>query len=117
MAAAPGTGSSLRPGIFILAIRSTRRRSCWGAASFFGFDIRRDGPPGSDYYTVPDLLPLGNLLKFSYLHDGDPDDSRVVGESIDERRGTTDIPRIMNHGGRKFLGDYLAYSGENGTTR
>jgi hypothetical protein len=84
---------------------------------FFGFDIGRDGPPGSDYYTVPDLLPLGNLLKFSYLHDGDPDDLRVVGESIDERRGTTDISRIMAHGGKKFLGDYLAYFGANGTTR
>jgi len=84
---------------------------------FFGFDIGRDGPPGSDYYTVPELLPLGNLLKFSYLHDGDPDDLRVVGESIDERRGTMDVPRIMNHGGKKFLGDYLAYFGENGTGR
>ena len=84
---------------------------------FFGFDIGRDGPPGSDYYTVPDLLPLGNLLKFSYLHDGDPGDIRIVGESIDERKGTTDISRIMNHGGEKFLGDYLAYFGDNGTTR
>ncbi|MBW6503246.1 hypothetical protein K0B90_03070 [bacterium] len=84
---------------------------------FFGFDIGRDGPPGSDYYTVPDLLPLGNLLKFSYLHDGDPDDLRVVGESIDERRGTTDISRIMAHGGKKFFGDYLAYFGANGSTR
>lgn len=84
---------------------------------FFGFDIGRDGPPGSDYYTVPDLLPLGNLLKFSYLHDDDPDDIRMVGESIDERRGTVDISRIMNHGGVKFLGDYLAFFGENGTTR
>jgi hypothetical protein len=84
---------------------------------FFGFDIGRDGPPGSDYYTIPDLLPLGNLLKFSYLHDGDPDDLRVVGESIDERRGTTDISRIMAHGGKKFLRDYLAYFGANGTSR
>jgi hypothetical protein len=84
---------------------------------FFGFDIGRDGPPGSDYYTIPDLLPLGNLLKFSYLHDGDPDDIRIVGESIDERRGTTDISRIMNHGGMKFLGDFLAFSGDNGTAR
>ena len=84
---------------------------------YFGFDIGRDGPPGSDYYTVPDLLPLGNLLKFSYLHDGDPDDIRIVGESIDERRGTTDISRIMNHGGRKLFRDYLAVFGENGTTR
>jgi hypothetical protein len=84
---------------------------------FFGFDIGRDGPPGSDYYTIPDLLPLGNLLKFSYLHDGDPDDLRVVGESIDERRGTTDISRIMAHGGKKFLRDYLSYFGANGTSR
>jgi hypothetical protein len=84
---------------------------------FFGFDIGRDGPPGSDYYTIPDLLPLGSLLKFSYLHDGDPDDIRIVGESIDERKGTTDISRIMTHGGKKFLRDYLAVFGDNGTTR
>jgi len=25
-------------------------------------------------------------LKFSYLHDDDPDDIRIVGESIDERK-------------------------------
>ncbi len=84
---------------------------------FFGFDIGREGPPGSDYYEVPELLPMGNLLKFSYLHDDDPDDLRVVRESIDERRKAMDISRIMNHGGRKFLGDYLEYFGENGTTR
>ncbi|GAB4240621.1 MAG: hypothetical protein OHK0028_18830 [Deltaproteobacteria bacterium] len=84
---------------------------------FFGFDIGRDGPPGSDYYTVPDLLPLGNLLKFSYLHDGDPDDLRIVEGSIDERRGTTDISRIRNHGGMRFLRDYLAFIGNNGNTR
>lgn len=84
---------------------------------FFGFDIGRDGPPGSDYYTVPELLPMGNLLKFSYLHDGDPDDIRIVGEAIDERRGTTDISRIMTHGGMKFLRDSQAYFGDNGTTR
>ena len=84
---------------------------------FFGFDIGRDGPPGSDYYTVPELLPLGNLLKFSYLHDGDPDDIRIVGEAIDERKGTTDISRIMTHGGMKFLRDYLAFFEDNGNAR
>jgi hypothetical protein len=54
---------------------------------FFGKYIGRDGPPGSDYYTIPGLLPLGNLLKFSYLRDGDPEDIALVD---------------MEHGGRTF---------------
>jgi hypothetical protein len=40
-----------------------------------------------------------------------------MGRTLNGIAGSTDIPRIMNHGGRKFLGDYLVYSGENGITR
>lgn len=74
----------------------------------FGMYVGRDGPPGSDYYTVPALLPLGNLLKFGYLHDGDPEDIRVVREAVDRKRNTMDIDRIMEHGGRRFLEDWRA---------
>jgi len=28
-----------------------------------------------------------------------------------------DVPRIMNHCGRKFLGDYMVHFGDDGTTR
>ncbi len=50
---------------------------------FFGIYLGRDGPPGSDYYTVPELLPLGNLLKFAHLHDDDQADIEVVRSAID----------------------------------
>lgn len=75
---------------------------------FFWIYLGRDGPPGSDYYNVPLLLPLGNILKFSYLHDGDPDDIRVVREAIDRRARSMDIDRIMEHGGKRFLTDWRA---------
>jgi hypothetical protein len=73
---------------------------------FLGIYLGRDGPPGSDYYTVPDLLPLGNLLKFGYLHDGDPEDIRLVRDAIDRRSKTIDIDRIMDHGGIRLLRDW-----------
>ncbi|UCG38966.1 MAG: hypothetical protein JSV00_01665, partial [bacterium] len=75
---------------------------------FLGMYLGRDGPPGSDYYTVPRLLPLGNTLKFSYLHDGDREDIAAVREAVDERAGTMDADRLMEHGGRRFLEDWEA---------
>ncbi len=75
---------------------------------FFGRYIGRDGPPGSDYYTIPPLIPLGNLLKFSYLHDGDAGDIALVAEAIDVKEGVIDIGRMMSHGGKKFYRDLMA---------
>lgn len=75
---------------------------------FFGKYIGRDGPPGSDYYTIPRLLPLGNLLKFSYLRDGDPEDIALVDDAIDVEGKKIDTDRIMEHGGRKFYRDLMS---------
>lgn len=73
---------------------------------FLGIYLGRDGPPGSDYYNTPKLLPMGNVLKFAYLHDGDPEDIALVREAIDRKVETVDVGRIMEHGGRRFLEDW-----------
>ncbi len=75
---------------------------------FLRFTIGRDGPPGADYYAFPSLLPLGNLLKFSYLHDGDPDDISMIDRAIDRETGEIDVARIMEYGGRRFYEDLAA---------
>jgi|GEM_PF-1459227 hypothetical protein len=72
---------------------------------FFGQYIGRDGPPGSDYYTIPSLLPPGNLLKLYYLHDGDTEDIRTVSEAIDLKGKSADIDRLLHYGGSKFISD------------
>ncbi|MBI3605538.1 MAG: hypothetical protein HY202_05875 [Nitrospirae bacterium] len=77
-----------------------------GSRPLFGrYYIGRDGPPGADYYTIPALLPPGNLLKFFYLHDGDPDDIRMVESAINVKKGTIDYDRILEYGGSKFIQD------------
>jgi hypothetical protein len=68
--------------------------------------VGRDGPPGSDYYQIPELLPLGKILKFAYLHDGDTEDIRLVREAIDRKKKTIDIQKIIDHGERRFLEDW-----------
>jgi len=73
---------------------------------FFGLNLGRDGPPGMDYYSTPELLPMGNLLKFGYLHDGDPNDIAVVRRAIDWKAKTINIKRILQYGGRSFLEDW-----------
>ena len=75
------------------------------ARPFFGFYIGRDGPPGADYYTVPSLLAPGNLLKFYYLHDGDPEDIEAVSTAIDLKTKTIDVNRLLDYGGSKFIQD------------
>lgn len=76
---------------------------------FMGKYIGRDGPPGSDYYAIPSLLPLGNLLKFSYLHDYDPEDIKMVEESIDAKKKKIDVKRLMDYGGKKFYKDLNSF--------
>ena len=66
---------------------------------FLGRYIGRDGPPGADYYTIPHLLPLEDLLQFSYLRDGAIEDIRVLEEAIDIEESTMDVERIREHGG------------------
>jgi hypothetical protein len=73
--------------------------------AFLGRYIGRDGPPGADYYTIPDLLPLGDLLQFSYLRDGAPEDISVIEEAIDIGEGTIDVERIREHGGGNLYRD------------
>lgn len=73
---------------------------------FMGRYIGRDGPPGSDFYNVPALLPLGTLLKFSYLQDGDEEDIALVRDAIDVRQDRIEIERIVGYGGRTFLQDW-----------
>ncbi len=72
---------------------------------FLGRNIGRNGPPGADYYAIPPLLPLGNLLKFSYLRDGDPDDIAMIDRAIDLEKRKIDVVKIMEHGGRRFYHD------------
>jgi len=73
---------------------------------WWGIYLGRDGPPGSDYYNVPALLPMGNLLKFGYLQDGDEEDIAMVREAVDRKAQTMDIGMIQEHGGRTFLRDW-----------
>ena len=73
---------------------------------FMGRYIGRDGPPGSDYYAIPSLLPLGTLMQFSYLQDGDGEDIALVRDAIDVERGTLDTGRIARHGGRTLYRDW-----------
>jgi hypothetical protein len=70
---------------------------------FFGIYLGRDGPPGSDYFNRPELLPMGNMLKFAYLRDGDLEDIETVRKAIDIRAKKIDTGMIMKYGGRKFL--------------
>lgn len=72
---------------------------------FLGRNIGRNGPPGADYYAIPSFLPLGNLLKFSYLHDYDPDDIAMIDQAIDLERREIDVVKIMEYGGMRFYGD------------
>ena len=81
---------------------------------FLGMHLGRDGPPGSDYYNTPKLLPMGNVLKFAYLHDGDPEDIALVREAIDRKAETVDVERIMEHGGRRFLANWKEMQAESG---
>jgi hypothetical protein len=73
---------------------------------FMGRYIGRDGPPGSDYYTIPPLMPLGTLLQFSYLQDGDAEDIALVREAINTREETIGIGKILQHGGRNLYRDW-----------
>jgi len=78
---------------------------------WWGIYLGRDGPPGSDYYNLPGLLPMGNLLKFGYLQDMDQEDIEVVREAIDRKAKTMDIDMIIEHGGRTFLEDWREVQG------
>ena len=73
---------------------------------FMGRYIGRAGPPGSDYYTIPPLMPLGTLLQFSYLQDGDSEDIALVREAINTRDKTIGIGKILEHGGGNLYRDW-----------
>ena len=73
---------------------------------FWGRYIGRDGPPGADYYAVPALLPMGNLLKFSYLRDGDLEDIRMLDEAIDLKEKSIDIEKMINYGGLRLSSEW-----------
>ncbi len=70
-----------------------------------GLYIGRDGPPGADYYQLPELLPLGNILKFYYLEDDNPDDIAAVDRFIDRNKRSIYTNALMEYGGKKFLRD------------
>lgn len=78
---------------------------------FFGLEIGRNGPPGADYYTLPALMPLGNLLKASYLQEGRSEDLQVVREAIDRRNGRYDSARLIQYGEQKLYQDLFAHKG------
>ncbi|MEW6296496.1 MAG: hypothetical protein AB1671_01985 [Thermodesulfobacteriota bacterium] len=75
---------------------------------FFGLEIGRNGPPGADYYTLPELMPLGTLLKASCFRDGDDEDIQVVRAAVDPRRGRFDAARLIQHGEQKLYRRLLA---------
>lgn len=70
-----------------------------------GFYIGRDGPPGADYYTLPKLLPLSKLLKFSYFHEGQKDDITALDRFIDVDNKKMDVDALVSHGEKKFIQD------------
>jgi len=70
--------------------------------SFLGMYIGRDGPPGADYYTIPELVPQGRLLKSAYLHENDKDDIAIVEKALNVSTGHMNLPLLLEHGGRKF---------------
>jgi hypothetical protein len=78
---------------------------------FLGLHLGRDGPPGSDYYNMPKLLPMGNMLKFAYLKDGDPEDIALARKAIDRKNKGMNVEMIMEHGGRRFLKDWREMTG------
>lgn len=72
---------------------------------YFSVDLGRNGPPGADYYALPGLLPLGNLLKASYLHDGNEEDIQIVRAAIDPQQKRYDIAQLIRYGERKLYHD------------
>lgn len=62
----------------------------------------RNGPPGADYYTLPALMPLGTLLKASYLHDNANDDIQAVGAAIDQQHQRFNAALLIQHRARKL---------------
>jgi len=78
---------------------------------FFGLEIGRNGPPGADYYTLPALMPLGNLLKASYLHDGRSEDLQVVRGAIDRQHGRYNGARLIQYGEQQLYHDLFAPGG------
>ncbi len=64
------------------------------------------------YYALPSLLPLGNLLQFSYLHDGDPADIRAVEENIDVKRKTIHLRGLIERCGARLYRDLRSAKGK-----
>jgi hypothetical protein len=80
---------------------------------FWGIEIGRNGPPGADYYTLPELIPLGDLLKASYLQDGKEEDIRVVRAAMNRRNGSYDVPRLLRYGEQQLYHDVFAARGRD----
>jgi hypothetical protein len=80
---------------------------------FLGLEIGRNGPPGADYYALPELIPLGNLLKASYLQDGKGEDIQVVREAINRRNGQYDVARLIHYGEQQLYQDLFAPRGSD----
>jgi len=76
---------------------------------FLGFEIGRNGPPGADYYTLPELVPLGALVTASYLRDKDEDDIQAVRAAIDPQQRRLNLALLIQHGARKLSRDLLVH--------
>ena len=48
----------------------------------------------------------------AYLHDGDAEDIALVRGAIDPKNDKVEIERIMEHGGRRFLEDWIRMTTE-----
>lgn len=76
---------------------------------FLSLEIGRNGPPGADYYTLPELMPLGALLQASYLRDNDDDDIQAVRAAVDRKRRRFDTALLIQHGARTLSRDLLPH--------
>ncbi len=72
---------------------------------FFRRYIGRNGPNGANYYAIPQLLSLGNLLKFFYFREGEPDDIELLEHAIDIKRESININQILEYNGEKLYND------------
>lgn len=74
----------------------------------FGFYVGRDGPPGADYYTMPALLALDKLLFFSYLHENNPEDLKMLDAAWQKGQDHLDEATLIQYGAEKFFRDLSA---------
>ncbi len=87
-----------RDPLYVSWIPLGERRKLFGIIPTFF----RDGPPGIDINSWPELKKYGDIMKFWYVNDGDETAGRLFEKNI---RGFTDadLAPVMEYNSRKFL--------------